>query len=128
MGLVAEDDGWRIPDRVWVRMEPLLPEPPAHPLGCHRPRVADRDAMNAILLVLRHRHAVERLERDRDLLVLVGVSALPRVGRGGRVSRVLAARIVCLRRQARDRMGVAGDGRRARQGAAWRRADRSQSD
>src|SRR6266542_3833494 len=53
MGLVVKDDGWRIPDKVWVQMEPLLPEPPAHPLGCHRPRVPDRDAMNAILLVLR---------------------------------------------------------------------------
>src|SRR2546428_3980756 len=53
MGLVIEDDGWRIPDRVWARMQPLLPGPPAHPLGCHRPRVPDRDAMNAILLVLR---------------------------------------------------------------------------
>ena len=53
MGLVVEDDGWRIPDRVWARMEPLLPERPAHPLGCHNPRVPDRDAMNAILLVLR---------------------------------------------------------------------------
>lgn len=53
MGLVVEDDGWRIPDQVWVRMEPLLPARPAHPLGCHNPRVPDRDAMNAILLVLR---------------------------------------------------------------------------
>src|SRR6266542_3938811 len=53
MGLVVKDDGWRIPDKVWVQMEPLLPEPPSHPLGCHRPRVPDRDAMNAILLVLR---------------------------------------------------------------------------
>src|SRR5436190_5915133 len=51
MGLVIADDGWRIPDRVWERMEPLLPAPPSHPLGCHRPRVPDRDAMNAILLV-----------------------------------------------------------------------------
>ena len=25
MGLVVEDDGWRIPDGVWVQMEPLLP-------------------------------------------------------------------------------------------------------
>ena len=25
MGLVVKDDGWRIPDRVWVLMEPLLP-------------------------------------------------------------------------------------------------------
>ena len=53
MGLVVRDDGWRIPERVWAQMEPLLPEPPSHPLGCHRPRVPDRDAMNAILLVLR---------------------------------------------------------------------------
>ncbi|MBA3400599.1 MAG: IS5 family transposase [Actinobacteria bacterium] len=53
MGLVLKDDGWRIPDEVWAQMEPLLPERPAHPLGCHNPRVPDRDAMNAILLVLR---------------------------------------------------------------------------
>src|ERR671937_1180539 len=53
MGLVVKDDGWRIPDEVWAQMEPLLPERPAHPLGCHNPRVPDRDAMNAILLVLR---------------------------------------------------------------------------
>jgi transposase len=33
--------------------EPLLPPRPSHPLGCHNPRVPDRDAMNAILLVLR---------------------------------------------------------------------------
>lgn len=53
MGLVVKDDGWRIPDRVWAQMERLLPPPPEHPLGCHRPRVPNRDAMNAILLVLR---------------------------------------------------------------------------
>src|SRR5687767_12430758 len=53
MGLVTPDDGWRIPDWLWERMEPLLPAPPPHPLGCHRPRVPDRSAMDAILLVLR---------------------------------------------------------------------------
>ena len=53
MGLVSRDDGWRIPDWLWERMEPLLPPRPAHPLGCHNPRVPDRQAMNAILLVLR---------------------------------------------------------------------------
>jgi putative transposase len=42
-----------LPDWLWARIRPLLPEPPAHPLGCHRPRVPDRDAMDAILLVLR---------------------------------------------------------------------------
>ena len=53
MGLVDRDDGWRLPDWLWARIQPLLPEPPAHPLGGHRPRVPDRDAMDAILLVLR---------------------------------------------------------------------------
>ena len=53
MGLVVNDDGWRIPDWLWAQIEPLLPERPAHPLGCHNPRVPDREAMNAILFVLR---------------------------------------------------------------------------
>jgi len=53
MGLVVKDDGWRVPDWLWAEIEPLLPERPAHPLGCHNPRVSDRDAMNAILFVHR---------------------------------------------------------------------------
>lgn len=53
MGLVARDDGWRIPDELWEQMEPLLPPPPRHPLGCHNPPVPARQAMDAILFVLR---------------------------------------------------------------------------
>jgi len=53
MGLVAKDDGWRIPDSLWTKMEPLLPPRKPHPLGCHNPRVPDRRAMDAILFVLR---------------------------------------------------------------------------
>ncbi len=53
MGLVSRDDGWRMPDWLWERIESLLLDPPSHPLGCHRPRVPDRSAMDAILLVLR---------------------------------------------------------------------------
>ncbi|MCW6509820.1 IS5 family transposase [Lichenifustis flavocetrariae] len=34
-------------------MAPLLPPRPAHPLGCHRSRVTDRSAMDAIFFVLR---------------------------------------------------------------------------
>jgi transposase len=34
-------------------MQPLLPPPKPHPLGCHNPRVPDRSAMDAILFVLR---------------------------------------------------------------------------
>lgn len=55
MGLITEDDGWRIPEALWDKMKPLVPvhAPKPHPLGCHRRRVADRAAMNAILFVLR---------------------------------------------------------------------------
>ena len=51
--MVSRDDGWRMPDWLWERVEPLLPGRPFHPLGTHRSRVPDRDAMDAILLVLR---------------------------------------------------------------------------
>jgi putative transposase len=44
---------WRIPDALWERIEPLLPPRKPHPLGCHRPRVDDRKAMDAIFFVLR---------------------------------------------------------------------------
>src|SRR5450759_5229970 len=53
MGLVSKDDGWRLPALAWERMVGLLPVRRSHPLGCHRPRVPDRDWMAAILLVLR---------------------------------------------------------------------------
>jgi len=51
--MVSRDDGWRIPDWLWEKVEPLLPAPRFHPLGCHNPRVPNRNAMEAILLVLR---------------------------------------------------------------------------
>lgn len=35
MGLVKKDDGWRTPDEVWAKMEPVLSPRPWHPLGCH---------------------------------------------------------------------------------------------
>jgi transposase len=44
---------WLISDELWSRIVPLLPPRKAHPLGCHRPRVDDRVAMNAIFFVLR---------------------------------------------------------------------------
>lgn len=53
MGLAIKGDGWRLSDALWARMEPLLPPRKPHPLGCHNPRVPDRQAMNAILFVLR---------------------------------------------------------------------------
>ena len=53
MGQMIQDSGWRIPDRLWERMAPLLPPRPRHPLGCHNPRVPDRSAMDGIFFVLR---------------------------------------------------------------------------
>jgi transposase len=49
----VRDDGWRLPDDLWVKMEPLLPPRPKHKLGCHNPCVPDRAAMDAIFFVLR---------------------------------------------------------------------------
>jgi hypothetical protein len=49
----VRDDGWRLPDVLWAKMEPLLPARPKHPLGCHNPRVPDRAAMDAIFFVPR---------------------------------------------------------------------------
>lgn len=52
---VPPDDQWRIPDALGARLEPLLPvhTPRPHPLGCHRPRVPDRAALDGVLFVLR---------------------------------------------------------------------------
>lgn len=46
--------GWRIPDELWDVIAPLLPKPAkVHPLGCHRKRVDNRAAMDAVFFVLR---------------------------------------------------------------------------
>ena len=54
MGTKTKDQ-WLISDELWERIRPLLPVhvPKPHPLGCHRPRVDDRKAMNAIFFVMR---------------------------------------------------------------------------
>jgi len=44
--------GWRIPDELWLYIEPLLPPERPKPKG-GRPRMPDRQAMNAIYYVLR---------------------------------------------------------------------------
>lgn len=46
------DDGWRISDALWRQIEPLLPKKKPNPKG-GRPRMADRQAMDAIYYVLR---------------------------------------------------------------------------
>jgi transposase len=50
---VKEPRYWGMPDALWERIQSLLAPRPPHPLGCHRPRVDDRRAMDAIVFVLR---------------------------------------------------------------------------
>ncbi len=38
--------------KVWTAIEPLLPDPPGHPLGCHRPRIDDQLCFRGILIRL----------------------------------------------------------------------------
>ena len=44
---------WRRPDAWWAHIQPLLPPRKRHPLGCHRPRVDARQALEAIFVVRR---------------------------------------------------------------------------
>lgn len=46
------DDGWRIPDELWSRIQSLLPTKGLHPKG-GRPWTDDRHAMDGIFYVLR---------------------------------------------------------------------------
>lgn len=122
--LVSRDDGWWIPDWLWERIEPMLPPPPFHPLGTHRSRVPARDAMGAILLVLRTGMQWNALTRDRHLLLELRSPAFPGVVAGRCVRGDLASRTVGGRRY---RLGVAGSRWRDDQSAAGGSEDRAES-
>ena len=47
------DDGWRISDALWERIEPPWPPRKPLPLGDHNQRVPDRRALDTTFLVLR---------------------------------------------------------------------------
>ncbi len=53
MNLPNASQSWRMPDELWKKVKPFLPPDKPHPLGCHRPRVDDRKAMDAIFYRLR---------------------------------------------------------------------------
>jgi transposase/AmiR/NasT family two-component response regulator len=59
-GCEGKDDGWRLPDELWHRIEEFLP-PTRYP---ERTRPADRRAMDAILLVLRSGVSWTRLPKN----------------------------------------------------------------
>src|SRR4051812_8583352 len=96
MGLVDRDDGWRMPDWLWERIEPLAGAAAA-PAGlpqaaCARPKCDGCDPARA-----QDGDAVECAQRERNLLLQFGASALSGVGAGRRVCRVLAAGAVGVR-------------------------------
>lgn len=53
MKVTIEDDNFGFTDSVWEELKQIIPKPKDnHPLGCHRKRIDDRKAMEAILFVL----------------------------------------------------------------------------
>lgn len=73
-------------DAIWAAVEPLLPPPPEHPLGCHRPRVPDRLCFWGLLIrlvtgsswvdieaILEHRVSDTTLRARRDEWIGAGV-------------------------------------------------------
>jgi len=73
-------------EAVWAATEPLLPTPPVHPLGCHRPRVSDRLCLWALLIrlttgaswvdieaILDHQVSDTTLRTRRDEWIAAGV-------------------------------------------------------
>src|SRR5262249_21917172 len=83
---------WRMPDELWERIVPLLPPRKPHPLGCHRPRVDDRQAMDAIFFVLRTGCPWGALDRRGSVPPWVCPPPLPRVDGGGRLRGLMGTR------------------------------------
>ena len=118
MGLVNRDDRWRMPDWLWERIEPLLPPRPPHPLGCHNPRVPDRDAMDAILLVLRTGMQWNALNATAICHSSSAHRRFQEWEPGWGLSRDLAPGTARVRRAGGHRLGLAGGRRGDDQGAA----------
>jgi transposase len=55
-----------VQDAVWAAIEPLIPPPPLHPLGCHRPRVPDRLCFRGILIRLTTGSSCQDIESILD--------------------------------------------------------------
>jgi putative transposase len=88
----VHDDGWRLPDELWERFEPLLPPRKPHPLGRHNPRVPDRRAMDAICFVLRTGCPWGALDATAASAPIVRPTAVCRHGRRPASSRPCRSR------------------------------------
>ena len=128
MGLSKSSHCWRIPDELWAKIQPLLPPGKPHPLGCHRPRVDDRKAMDAIFYRLRTRMSMESARCHRDLFKQQRPSAFSGMDPSRCFSAVMGARSTRLRGVGGSGLGMASDGWSDDQSAPWQRENRSQSD
>lgn len=102
MGLVTKGDAWCLTDEVWEQIEPLLLVRKLHPLGCHNPRVADRDAMNAILFLLRTGCQWDALDATGICSCSPALPAFPGMDGNGRARGVLATGADRIRRHQGD--------------------------
>ena len=101
-----------LPDAWWERIEPLLPPRKPHTLGCHRPRVDDPKAIEAIFFVLRTGCQWNAPESDGPLLQSCCPSPLPSVGGSRCLPGALEARLVATTTPCKgmDWEGLAMDG------------------
>jgi hypothetical protein len=112
---VGPDD--QIPDALWVQMMRVFPPPKARKQDGW-PRMDDRQAMTAILSVLRTGCQWKAL--PRRLGAASTVHDRFQEWRGGPgVRAALAGWVADVRDPERPGVGVAGDGRRDDQGTAW---------
>ncbi len=58
-----------VQDAVWAAIEPLIPPPLPHPLGCHRPRIPDRVCFRGILIRLTTGSSWQDIEAILDFQV-----------------------------------------------------------
>jgi transposase len=109
-------DAWRLPDRLWAMLEPLVPAEQERPKG-GRPPVPARRARGDLV---RHAHGLPLAgaQRHDALLLRHGRGALPRVEAGRRVRTPAPEQLGYRARSRRDRLGLPRRGRVPREGAA----------
>jgi hypothetical protein len=52
VGMIKQDNGWRVLDRLWAQMEPILSPRKPRPQCCHNLHVSDATSTDGILFVL----------------------------------------------------------------------------
>ena len=82
MGLLKNDDGWRLLDQIWGQMEPLLP--PVSPIRSAVISTGERPCRDECDLVrTAYGLPMECIGRYWHLFEQLGASAIPGMGPGG---------------------------------------------